>query len=451
VKRDLIRGVSASGGHGISIATLTVANVVTISRDLLCDITDGVTRFAAMESVKILVFFSIATASAAATMSTPTFASEERNVVGAIAPHVILVGRDQALTRIAEAANRAKSGDVIEVEAGTYVGDIAIWTQSNLTIRAVGGRARIEQKDGSAEDKALWVIKGDNVLIENFEFAGAHVPGHNGAGIRHEGGKLTVRNCLFEGNEMGLLTWNDEHSTLIIEKSEFRNNLAASTYRSGDPIGHQIYVGRIAMFTLTESYVHHGAFGHLVKSRARENRVFNNRISDEINGRASYELEFPNGGIAYVVGNIIRQSSLTENANIVSFGAEGYHWQQNELYLVNNTLVDGLASGGNFLRVKQGANEVRFINNLLLGRGRLSIETSWKVAGNARAARGDVPFADAGDYRLSSTSRLVRTAVDPGAVNGISLGLAREYAHPRNSHVLAGMAANPGALQTLLP
>jgi hypothetical protein len=369
---------------------------------------------------------------------------------GTATPRVIRVGRDRAIKRIADAARRARSGDVIEVEAGEYVADVASWRQNNLTIRAVGGRARLVQRGALAEGKAIWVIKGDNVLVENFEFAGARAPGHNGAGIRHEGGRLTVRNCLFEGNEMGLLTWNDERASLIVEKSEFRNNAVASEYHVGDPIGHQIYVGTIGRFVLTGSYVHHGAFGHLVKSRARENRIFNNRITDEKDGRASYELEFPNGGIAYVVGNILQQSPRTENATLVSFGAEGYRWPRNELYLVNDTLVDDLARGGRFLSVRPGADEVELVNNLLLGKGELDKEPSWKFAGNARADATDTPLAEREDYRLVASSRLIGTTIDPGAANGMSLHLDREYVHPRESRPLYRPVSVPGALQTLL-
>jgi len=196
--------------------------------------------------------------------------------------------------------------------------------------------------------------------------------------------------------------------------------------------------------------VHHGAFGHLVKSRARENRIFNNRITDESEGRASYELEFPNGGIAYVIGNIIEQSALTENPDIVSFGAEGYRWPRSELYLVNNTLVDDLPQGGMFVRVYPGADKVRLVNNLLLGNARFDVSRSWASGGNMRANHVDVPQADIGNYSLAKTSRLMRRAVDPGSANGVSLALTREYVHALSSRTLSGRASNPGALQTPL-
>jgi hypothetical protein len=81
---------------------------------------------------------------------------------------------------------------------------------------------------------------------------------------------------------------------------------------------------------VTGSYFHHADVGHLLKSRAARSHILYNRLTDETGGRASYELEFPNGGLAYVVGNVIEQAATTENETIISFGAEGYR-PRNEL------------------------------------------------------------------------------------------------------------------------
>jgi hypothetical protein len=366
-------------------------------------------------------------------------------------PEVIRVGAQTSLTRIADAARIARDGDTVEIEAGDYIGDVASWPQNNLTVRAIAGRVRIVANGSSAEDKAIWVVKGTGFLVEGIEFTGARVVDNNGAGIRHEGGKLTVRNCLFDGNQMGLLTWNDEHSELVVEGSEFRGNTVAPTYRPGDPVGHQIYVGSIGRFSLRDSYIHQGAFGHLVKSRARENYIINNRITDERNGKASYELEFPNGGLAYVVGNLIEQSPQTENRTMLSFGAEGYRWAQNELYIVHNTLVDDLAHGGKFLHVTPGPVQVEMVNNLFFGRGRLGDAVAWKTSGNVLAKPGDLPRAMVYDYRLSRKSKLLGSALDPGTARGFSLLPRREYMHPMGSRLVPQGRLSPGALQIALP
>lgn len=377
--------------------------------------------------------------------------SVARGAIVAEEPRTILVGPGRAITTIAQAARVARNGDTVEVEAGDYLGDVASWWQDDVTVRAVGGRVRIRAQGNAAEGKAIWVVKGTRFVVEGIEFTGSRVPDNNGAGIRHEGGKLTVRNCVFDGNQMGLLTWNDERAELVIERSEFHHNLVGSTYIPGGAIGHQIYVGSIGRFTLIESYVHAGAHGHLVKTRARENRIVNNRLTDESDGRASYELEFPNGGVAIVLGNIIEQSAHTENADIVSYGAEGYRWPRNELYLVNNTLVDGLREGGNFVRVWPGATRVKVFNNLLLGDGRLHSDPFWESAVNVFARASDVPFAAAYDYRLRKDSDLVGKAVNPGTANNERLRPEREYVQPLQSQPSKSDSYSPGALQSVVP
>jgi hypothetical protein len=361
----------------------------------------------------------------------------------------IRVGPGQKIRTVAEAARLAKSGDTIEIDPGEYQDGVASWPQSDLVIRGRGGRALMVSATQTAEAKAIWVIKGNHVTVENIGFFGARVPDKNGAGIRHEGGKLTIRNSVFSNNEMGLLAGGTEATELEILSSEFCGNAVASTYKSGDRLGHQIYVGTIGRFVLRDSYIHQGAFGHLVKSRAKENYIYNNRISDEASGRSSYELEFSNGGLAYVVGNVVQQSSKSENPTIVSFGAEDYAWPRNELYLINNTLVDDRLKGGRFLYVRPGRVTLRALNNLLIGGTGLEAAGTGEFAANATADWSQVASAQRQDYRLKATSRLVGTAVDAGTANGTRLALEREYVHPLSSRALSGERLSPGALQEL--
>lgn len=150
-----------------------------------------------------------------------------------VPPRVLRVGPRRKITSSAAAAQIARDGDVIEIDAGDYPDDVATWPQSGLVIRAVGGRARLLSTRATAEGKGIFVVKGDQVVVENIEFSGARVPHRNGSGIRHEGGKLTVRNCLFERNEMGLLTWNEPAAELIVESSEFRDNGVAPHHEPG--------------------------------------------------------------------------------------------------------------------------------------------------------------------------------------------------------------------------
>jgi hypothetical protein len=363
---------------------------------------------------------------------------------GSRSPSTLRVGPTRTIQTIAEAARRARDGDTVEVDAGDYRRDVAVWRQDRLTIRAVGGRVRLLADGDSAEGKAIWVVRGGRVSVEGFDFEGTRVAARNGAGIRFEAGQLTVHDCRFFDNEMGLLTSNDPHAELTIEDSEFAHNMRP------DGHDHNLYAGTIAKLSVRGSYIHHATIGHLLKSRAAVNHIFYNRLTDEAGGRASYELEFPNGGVAVVVGNIIEQSALTENTIMISYGAEGYQWPTNALVLVNNTLVDDLPHGGVFLRVVPGNVQVKAVNNLLVGNDSL-LDT---------AAPGDYhdnfhvdqdAFVDAPgyDYRLVRGASVLGKAVDPGQFDGMALRPTHEYAHPRGTATLTRPARHPGALQHL--
>ena len=354
---------------------------------------------------------------------------------------VIQVGPERTIKTIAAAADLAGARAIIEVDAGSYVGDVAVWTQDELTLRAVGGRVKLIAASAAAEGKGIWVMRGGQMTVDGFEFSGATVPGHNGAGLRLEKGALTVSNCVFLDNENGILTGSNPDIVLKIENSEFAWN------GYGDGLTHNLYVGSIASLSVTGSYFHHARVGHLLKSRAAVNHIFYNRLTDEAGGQASYELEFANGGVAFVVGNVIEQSARTQNPNIISYGTEGYKWPKNELYLVNNTLVDNRPQGGVFLRVKPGEVTVKAVNNLLVGRGGLKSAGPGDLGNNFTVERIDLADAAKGDYRLKRGSRLVGKALDPGSANGVSLQPQAQYLHPVNTKALAGKRQSPGALQ----
>ena len=350
------------------------------------------------------------------------------------AANTLQVGPLRTIKTIAAAARLASAGSIIEVDAGEYVGDVAVWTQPNLTLRAVGGRVRLQANGMAAEDKAIWVVRSPKFTVEGFDFEGAQVAGRNGAGIRFESGWLVVRNCSFTHNEMGLLTSNDPQAVLEVENSEFAYNMRP------DGHNHNLYIGQIARATITGSYLHHARTGHLLKSRAAINHILYNRLTDD-GGSASYELEFPNGGVAVVLGNTIEQGPQTENPALISFGAEGYSWPVNRLSLAYNTLVDDLPSGGAWLKIKPGADAVLAVNNLLVGTAPLQASASEDFRNNFHTDRSS--FMPGGDYRLRAGSPLRGKAI---AIDK-TLQAQREYSHTAKSIALGNAPHNPGAMQ----
>jgi hypothetical protein len=155
-------------------------------------------------------------------------------------------------------------------------------------------------------------------VIENIEFAEAVSTNGNGAGIRAEGLNLAVRNCYVHDNQEGTLSaLNTTSSRIVIEDSELDRDGSNGGY------SHEIYISNIAQLIVRGSYFHHGRVGHLIKSRAQQNEIIANRITDEAEGSGSYEIDPPNGGLNIVVNNLIEQSGLTQNSTMLENALEG--------------------------------------------------------------------------------------------------------------------------------
>lgn len=325
----------------------------------------------------------------------------------------IQVGPTRKYKVPSQAAKMARDGAVIEIDAGTYPGDVTVWPQSHLTIRGVGGLAHMAAGGNAAGGKAIWVFRGDNITVENVELSGCEVPDRNGAGIRFEGANLIIRNSYIHDNQMGILTSRNFKSDILIEYSEFADNIV--DYEATGSLGHNIYVGEARNFTLRGSYVHGASFGHNVKTRALHNYIMYNRIMDG-EGNSSYLIDLANGGDAYVVGNVMQQSAITDNWTMVAYATEGGKDDfDSEIYVVNNTGVSD-APEGIFVR-NQGSAVANLFNNVFTG-GQSLVQGPANAQGNV--VGGDVGLQDlaAYDYRLTPDS----PAVDAGVVAATPAG-----------------------------
>jgi hypothetical protein len=215
---------------------------------------------------------------------------------------------------------------------------------------------------------------------------------------------------------------------------------------------HLLYVGRIGRFTLTGSHFSGGARGHLVKSRARENHVRGNRLVDGVGGRAAYELEFPNGGLAFVVGNVLGQSADTSNQTVLSFGAEGSDGRPHALHVVNNTFINAARRPAIFVRVHESklgqAVEQTLVNNLFVGLGftdDLGVPTG---QGNHAVGPHELVDAANGPFGLVRDSPLRGRGVVPGRAGQVDLQPGIEFTPPVGTRGLTPRAVwSPGAHQ----
>ena len=266
---------------------------------------------------------------------------------------VLTVGSDkqfQTINAAILAADQMGGNADIKVDAGTYTNDGGyLWDGiDNVTIEGVGGMAKIVDPAFYAGGKAAIVTGGQNVVLKNLDISGITVPDGNGAGIRYDQGTLLIDNVHLHNNQNGILGAADATGSITIQNSEIDHN--------GTSAGntHNIYIGDIANFTLTNSYVHDANVGHEVKSRAENNTITNNRIEDN-NGTSSYAIDLPNGGNATITGNVIEQGINNQNHTINAYGEEGNLHTGNAVTFSNNTVVNDDAEGRGPLWANNGA------------------------------------------------------------------------------------------------
>ena len=340
-----------------------------------------------------------------------------------LALSVLLVGPGQPYQVPSQAAANAHDGDTVKIAAGTYKGDVAIWRANNLTIMGVNGRAVIDETGFAiANRKGIWVISGNNTTVKNIEFTGARDASgrdKNWAGIRQEGATLNVSNCSFHDNDNGLLTGANPNSDITIKQSEFASNGA------GDGYSHNMYIGQVRSFTLAYCSSHDARIGHLVKSRAATNKILYNSLMDGPDGTASLEVDLPNGGRSYLIGNVIVQGPRTANSAIISYAEEGASNLHQELYVVNNTIVNNRGSG-TFVAIAGQPTDARLINNIFAGGGAV---LSGPATAAANLVSNDPGFVDPveGDYQLAPGSPAINAGTNPGTGDKVSLTPRYEY------------------------
>jgi hypothetical protein len=327
----------------------------------------------------------------------------------------------------------AKSGDVVEITGNTtYSGDVCTISASNITIRGVNGRPKINANGKYAASKGTWVVGGNNVTVDNVEMYGAKVPDRNGAALRLEGTNFTLRTSFLHDNENGILSNPNTSSAITVEYSEFGHN----GYGTGQT--HNLYIGNVGSLTFRYNYSHDANVGHNLKSRARVNMIAYNRFSSlaagqtgsTAAGKPSYEIDLPNAGSSYIIGNVIEQPAANSNPNMVAYGEEGATNPAQDLYVVNNTFLND-AGSGTYVLIGTGVTKAALLqNNIFGGVGTVTNQAAAVQKTNYRATAP--AFVDRANYDLRPVSNVlvVNAASAPGyAASGVSLYPGAVYKH----------------------
>jgi len=343
------------------------------------------------------------------------------------------VGPGKTYSAPCAAFNAARDGDIVEISGNNiYKGDVCGISRNNLTVRGVNGRPMIDANGANAMGKGIWVVAGNNITIENVEMFGARVPDQNGAALRLEGTGFILRQSFLHDNENGILANANTASDILIEYSEFGHN------GFGDGYTHNLYIGNVRSLTFRYSYSHDANGGHNLKSRAQVNTIYNNRFSSTAPGQSgstasgspSYEIDLPNAGTAYVIGNVIEQPAANSNPNILAYGEEGASNPGKDLYVVNNTFLNDAGSGAFVFVGSSVSTPVLLQNNIFAGpgtvtnQGNATLRTNYNTAAPAFVNRAGY------DLHPAAGSPMIDAGSAPGtAPTGFALAPIAQYQH----------------------
>ena len=184
----------------------------------------------------------------------------------------------------------------------------------------------------------------------------------------------------------------------------------------------------------------------IFKSRARNNFVAFNRLTDREDGRSSYTIDLPEGGRAYVIGNELQQGPATENVSMVAFAAEASDKGDNELVVAFNTFYNRRVHGVSVNN--HSPSRILVANNIFVGAPGVILKGKGQTSGNLSGAGIGLSDGRNEDYSLKATS----LAIDSSASmpEKIVRMLNAEYVHPMDGRCTsAGWSCRCGRSRVL--
>jgi hypothetical protein len=239
----------------------------------------------------------------------------------------------ESYDRLQEAVNAIGTGrGTIVFGPGTYR-DCAVHWQGRIAFRAEQPGTAILQRVVCEGKGALVLRSPQGATVDGLIFENMRSSDLNGAGIRLEGGDLTVTNSLFRNSQQGILTANDLNSDLTVDRSTFSG-------LGGCPEGncsHSIYVNDYGSLTITRSRFERGTGGHYVKTRAPRVDIRDCTFDDTQGQQTNYMIDLSIGAIGRIVGNLFMQGRNKDNYSaLITIGPEGQYNSAEGLTITDN-------------------------------------------------------------------------------------------------------------------
>ena len=309
---------------------------------------------------------------------------------------VCIVGRGCYSTP-SQAFNNARNGDTIKIYAGTY-SDVGILNASNVTVIGVGGRPIIDAKGLIANGRGIWVINGNNTILDNIEMKNedngkrGEAAWDQGA-VYLNGSSLTMRNMYIHHNMQGFFNNTNAGTTcnLLIENSIFDFN------GDGGGHSHNLYVNHnITKLTMRGVWSRNCNGGHILKNRAYSSDVQGCMFTDPKGVSLNWFIDIPDGGQHVFVGNIVEHNNANAGSTMLAYGEDTPNPGPNSLLIAQNTFIND--GNGQFLDKLQKVNAV-IKQNIFIG------SNAPTITNNQVAQKSDLKNPAGFNYRIQNPTK----------------------------------------------
>ncbi|MBR9912407.1 MAG: hypothetical protein GYB33_18865 [Gammaproteobacteria bacterium] len=282
----------------------------------------------------------------------------------------------EAVTSLAQAFDAAQDGSIIQLGAGIF-NEAATLEANNVQILAEPGAVVFGK---ATADKAALLILGNNTFISGLECHSIAVRNDNGVCVRLEGSGLTLDNVYFHHSQGGLLGAGG--GDIVVQNSRFEDMGDGAFF-------HSIY----ALSGVNSLKVHNTVLlnthteGHEIKSRARHTEITSSIVAAPTS-RDSRLVDIPNGGNLVLKNNVFIEGPNSENADLFSWGVEGFKHQGG--ILIEDNLIISDKPFANLIAVKSNPAFKLIENNIVIGRI-LGIDSAANITFPNRKAAGLAP------------------------------------------------------------
>jgi chitodextrinase len=328
-----------------------------------------------------------------------------------------LVGPARTYASIGQVQALLKPGDVVLVDGNTvYAGGVTFsragTPEAPITIRGV-------KVNGLPP-----VIEGGYNVVEfnqsNYVFEGFEIRGASFRGLYHHADNVVIRDCVVHDCPHGILGADTGSGDLTIEYCEI--------YGCGEGTGrHQIYMATNeidypgSVFRLRFCYIHDGAGGNNVKSRAERNEIYYNWLETPYYHNLELIGPDPAGGVAEdearedsdVAGNVIIAERYSRNVRI---GGDGTGQSFGRYRFMNNTFIHRRSDPASHIFAHFDVESVEMHNNVFYIVSALVFDDSEAIWVSGRRVSGSNNWVHSGaGFPAEWTGTL--TGAEPGFVD----------------------------------